>query len=123
MVAGITALVRSCRRRAPHATLILVSITPRVDHPELLPLIGRINQRIARLADGRRIRYLDIGAHMLDAQGEPSPGMLNADGLHLAVTGYQVWADALTPLLRELLGPRAATDTAPPPSRDPGLNH
>lgn len=122
VVAGITALVRGCRQRAPQATLILTSITPRIDHRELRPLIGQINRRIARLADGRRVRFVDIAPKMLDAQGEPLPGMLNPDGLHLALDGYQVWAQALTPLLQAALGPRAATDTAPPPSRDPGLS-
>lgn len=42
-----------------------------------------------------------------------------ADGLHTTVKGYQVWADALEPLLTELLGPPAATDQAPPPTGDP----
>jgi hypothetical protein len=33
--------------------------------------------------------------------------------------GYQIWADALKPIFRELLGPPAATDLAPPPTGDP----
>jgi hypothetical protein len=33
--------------------------------------------------------------------------------------GYQVWADALKPILTELLGPPAATDHAPPPTGNP----
>lgn len=121
VVTGITALLTACHGRAPRATLILTSITPRIDHRELLPLISRINRRLARLAAGRHLRYLDIHQRMIDGRGEPYPGMLMPDGLHLAVGGYQVWADALRPLLRMLLGPRAATDAAPPPSRDPGL--
>jgi lysophospholipase L1-like esterase len=121
VVTGITALVRACRMRAPEATLILTSITPRIDHRELLPRIARINRRIARLADGQRIRYLDISAHMVVAGGDLNPGMVGKDGLHLALGGYQVWADALAPLLQSLLGPRGPTDLAPPPTGDPGL--
>ena len=45
--------------------------------------------------------------------------MMNADKLHPALNGYQVWADALKPILRDLLGPPAATDHAPPPTGDP----
>ena len=41
------------------------------------------------------------------------------DGLHPTVAGYQVWADALRPLLTELLGPPAGEDHAPPPTGDP----
>ena len=46
-------------------------------------------------------------------------GMTNADQLHLAVKGYQVWADALKPVLTQWLGARAATDSAPAPTGDP----
>ena len=44
---------------------------------------------------------------------------MTVDKLHLSLRGYQVWADALKPILTELLGPPAATDHAPPPTGDP----
>jgi hypothetical protein len=46
-------------------------------------------------------------------------GMMNADKLHPAIPGYQVWADALKPLFTELLGPPGKEDHAPPPTGDP----
>ena len=45
--------------------------------------------------------------------------MNERDKLHPTLKGYQVWADALKPILTELLGPPAATDHAPPPTGDP----
>jgi lysophospholipase L1-like esterase len=33
--------------------------------------------------------------------------MMNADNLHPAIKGYQVWADGLKPIFTELLGPPA----------------
>jgi len=44
------------------------------------------------------------------------------DGLHPSVTGYEVWAEGLEPILTELLGPPAATDHAPPPTGDPSAS-
>jgi hypothetical protein len=44
---------------------------------------------------------------------------MTMDKLHPTVKGYQIWADALKPLLTEILGPPAATDLAPPPTGDP----
>jgi len=41
--------------------------------------------------------------------------MTDPDQLHLAEQAYQIWADALTPILTEYLGPRANADNAPPP--------
>ena len=83
-----------------------------------MPEIMRINQNISRFADGHRIRYLDINDKLADNGGKVFDGLL-VDGLHPTVRGYQIWADALNPLLTELLGPPAATDHAPPPTGDP----
>jgi lysophospholipase L1-like esterase len=115
---GIRALVDLSRRKAPNATIILTGILPRNDDIAVVPEIKRINENIARFADGRWVRYLDITDKLADKDGKLFDGM-TADGLHLSVTGYQIWADALKPILTELLGPPAATDQAPPPTGDP----
>jgi lysophospholipase L1-like esterase len=83
-----------------------------------MPTIDAINARLARLADGTNVRYLSINRELARDDGAPREGV-TVDGLHLSVTGYQVWADALKPILTEVLGPPAATDHAPPPTGDP----
>jgi lysophospholipase L1-like esterase len=115
---GLDALVRACRRKAPAAAIIVTAIFPRNDHMDVLPEIARINDHIARMADGNRLRVLNINDRLADAGGRLFEGMLH-DGLHPSLTGYQVWADALKPMLTELLGPPAAADHAPPPTGDP----
>ncbi len=83
-----------------------------------MPEIDRINARLARLA-GRRSDFLNINDRLADADGKICNGMMNdRDRLHPALKGYQVWADALKPILTELLGPPAAEDHAPPPTGD-----
>ena len=69
-------------------------------------------------ADGKKIRFLNVNARLADSDGKLFAGM-TVDRLHPSLQGYQVWADGLTPLLTELLGPPAATDHAPPPTGDP----
>lgn len=121
VVAGIRAILDSMQRQAPAATIILMAILPRNNPPAgtaLMPTIRRINERLAALADGRRVRFLDINARLTDAAGHLLPGM-TVDGLHLSAKGYQVWADALKPIFTELLGPPASEDHAPPPTGDP----
>jgi len=49
--------------------------------------------------------------------------MMNPDLLHPSLQGYQVWADALKPLLLELLGPPALEDHASPPTGDPSAGN
>jgi hypothetical protein len=89
-----------------------MGIFPRNDNMAVIPEIDRINANLARMADGRTIRYLNINNKLA--------GMLNdRDKLHPLLNGYQVWADALKPIFTELLGPPASEDHAPPPTGDP----
>jgi lysophospholipase L1-like esterase len=118
---GIKALLDTLREKAPKATIILMGILPRNDGRDsaaLMRSIDRINENIAKLADGKSVRCLNINDKLADKDGKLLQGM-TVDRLHLSLKGYQVWADALKPLLRELLGPPAMEDHAPPPTGDP----
>jgi lysophospholipase L1-like esterase len=116
---GLQAIVRAIQTKAPAATIIVMGIFPRNDNMALMPIIDRINGHLSGLADGR-IRYLNINDKLADGAGRLFDGMMNAkDKLHPTVKAYQVWADALKPVLTELLGPPAAVDHAPPPTGDP----
>jgi lysophospholipase L1-like esterase len=116
---GLAALVRVMQLKAPDAAIILMGIFPRNDNMDMMPEINRINASLAKMADGRKIRYLDINGQLADSGGKLHDGMMNADKLHPAIGGYQIWADALKPVLTELLGPPAKEDFAPPPTGDP----
>lgn len=117
---GVSAIVGEIRQRAPRATVILTAITPRDDNPAVMPIIDEANRRIAGLANGKSIRYVNINAQLAFPDGRLREGMAH-DGLHLSPLAYQVWADALKPLFTELLGPPAGTDEAPPPTGDPSV--
>jgi len=115
---GVRALLDVMRAKAPSATIIVTGLFPRGDRVELNPIIADINRRVAAFADGRSIRFLNVNDRLADASGTPAADVMR-DGLHPTLKGYQVWADGLAPLLTTLLGPRAATDAAPPPTGDP----
>ena len=115
---GLKAIVDSCRKKAPAATILLVAIFPRNDNPAVMPTIDRINADLAKMADGQSIRFLDVNPELADGKGVLLEGMM-VDGLHPSLKGYEVWAAGLKPILAELLGPPAATDHAPPPTGDP----
>ena len=119
---GIKAVLDVMRAKAPRATIILTAIFPRNDNMAVMPTINGINARIATFADGKTIRFLNINDRLADADGRLLAGMMH-DQLHPTVQGYQVWADALKPMLTELLGPPAAEDAAPPPTGDPSASN
>lgn len=111
VTSGIQALFRVIQAKAPGAVIVLTAIFPRHDNAAAMPVIDRINANLATLADGKRIRFLNINDKLA--------GMLTRDQLHPALPGYQVWADALKPIFTELLGPPKSEDQAPPPTGDP----
>ena len=122
---GLQAVVRVMREKAPDAVIILTAIFPRNDFSRndemaVIPQIDNINVNLAKMADGRKIRYLNINNQLADSSGKLFDGMMNErDKLHPTLKGYQIWADALKPILKEILGPPAGEDHAPPPTGDP----
>ncbi|MEO8017463.1 MAG: GDSL-type esterase/lipase family protein, partial [Pseudomonadota bacterium] len=118
VVRGVAAVVGEIRQRSPKATLIITGITPRNDNIAVMPVINRANDEIAKLADGKSIRYVNINQQLAPHDDQLLPGMMN-DGLHLTPKAYQVWANALKPIFAEILGAPAASDRAPAPTGDP----
>jgi beta-glucosidase len=102
---GVAAVVSAVKSKLPNARLLLLGILPRDESPgtELRRKIGATNALIQQLADGERVRYLDIGAQFLDGSGK-IPSSLMADFLHPTPKGYAVFAKAISPTLREVLG-------------------
>ncbi len=115
---GLKAVLDVCQQKAPGATIILTAIIPRNDNMAVIPTINKINDNLAQLADGKKIRFLNVNDKLADKDGKQFEGMM-VDKLHPTLKGYQVWADGLKPIFTELLGPPAKTDHAPPPTGDP----
>jgi lysophospholipase L1-like esterase len=100
---GIKALVRELRRQQPDMHLLLLGLFPRGARPAD-PLRGKIkevNREIARL-DGPKVHYLDIGDRFLEPDGSLSKDVM-PDYLHPGKKGFQIWADAILPRLKEVL--------------------
>ncbi|MGD8341403.1 MAG: GDSL-type esterase/lipase family protein [Gammaproteobacteria bacterium] len=117
IVAGVAAIVSTAREKAPGADIVLTGIFPRSD-VAVVAEIESINRKLEAMAGAARIRFLNVNDSLAGDDGLLLERM-SSDGLHLSRAGYEVWANALTPVLRELLGPRAETDGAPPPTGNP----
>lgn len=115
---GIAAIIDTCKVKAPKATIILMAIFPRGDSTLSNAAINETNDRIAKLADGKTVRFLNINDQLLDKDGKLIEGV-TVDNLHPSLMGYEIWAKNLKPILTELLGPPAAEDNSPPPTGDP----
>jgi beta-glucosidase len=101
---GVTAIVQQIRERQPETKILLLAIFPR--GKTFSPQRGKIlevNEALARLDDGKNIIYLDIGALLIENDGSISKSIM-PDALHPNAAGYKIWADAMEPKLKQLLG-------------------
>jgi lysophospholipase L1-like esterase len=88
----------------PKTKLLLLGLFPRAQDPAdpKRDKIKQINAALAKLDDGHATRFLDIGSLLLDHDGVLQPEIMK-DYLHLTPKGYQIWADAMQPLLDEMM--------------------
>ena len=101
---GITKIVETIKSKQPQAKVLLLAVFPRSAEPthEHRAKIKQINDTIAKLDDGgKSVRYLDIGDKFLQPDGTLSKDIM-PDYLHLSKQGYQIWADAISPVLAEM---------------------
>jgi lysophospholipase L1-like esterase len=100
---GVAAIVDTARAKLPNAVIVLNALLPRGEpNDPLRAKLADVNARIAALADGTHVRWLDAGPGFVDASGAIAPELM-PDKLHPSPAGYDVWAAALRPVLAEVL--------------------
>ncbi len=97
---GVEAVVKTLRTKFPQTKILLLAIFPRRD--ALRAKTDAANKIIAKLDDGKMIRYCDLCPMFLDKEGKVQ-GVLMADDVHLSRNGYEVWAKGMNPLLAEMM--------------------
>jgi beta-glucosidase len=105
-------IVEAIRAKLPNAKVLLLAVFPRGprkqrdgsldDGVKRMEIIRGVNAELAKLDDGRMVRLLDIGPKFQDAGGK-IPNDVMPDQLHPNVKGYQIWAEAMQPLLAEMM--------------------
>ena len=104
---GIKHLIDVIHQRAPQSKVLLMAIFPREktgDVPVQMDNIKQVDAKLPTLDDGKMTRVLNINDKFYDAAGKFRQELF-ADGLHLNPAGYEIWADAMQPLLDEMLKP------------------
>lgn len=106
IVGGVTAVVREINQRSPGSRVLLMGIFPRDERPgtNARNKITEINRQITRLADGKQVFFVDIGAKLLQPDATISRSLM-PDFLHPDEAGYRIWAESIAPKLHVLLRP------------------
>ena len=107
---AIKRIVAEYQKRCPEAVILLQAILPRGEQPANNPHRDKnkvINQTLAKFADGKKVIFIDFGDKFLNPDGtiiaDLMPGFL-----HPSAKGYQIWADAIPPIINQYF-PAAST--------------
>lgn len=113
IIAANKKIVRELRAKLPDSKVLLLAVFPRgprkmpdgklgeADARARMAKIDAINAELAKLDDGKTVRFLNINAKfMVDGK---IPADIMPDQLHPNAKGYQIWAEAMQPLLDEML--------------------
>jgi beta-glucosidase len=105
IAAGIKLIVEKLRTKLPEMKILLLGVFPRgekpTDHGRIVN--AKVNEIIAKLADDKMVYYQDIGAKFLGPDGVMSKETMH-DFLHPGAAGYETWAEAIEPKVKELMG-------------------
>jgi len=107
IAAGVRAIVEELRATLPRAQVLVLGIFPRgPDNSDPRRQVNReANEILARLADGKAVRCMDIGPKFLGGDGTLSKEIM-PDLLHLSPQGYTIWAESIEPVVAEVIGPK-----------------
>jgi hypothetical protein len=104
---GIKAVLANTQETFSGVKIILVSIPPSERGHDKM---SQVNSLIKGDADGSSVYFLNLVPLMSEATTTDASGKANttwkgiaADHLHLDANGYQIWADAMEPMLTKLM--------------------
>jgi lysophospholipase L1-like esterase len=107
---GVQAIVKKLNDLYPETEVLVLCVFPRrrkPDHPHRKQIV-ELNAYLPDLLKGmKNVKLLDIGPKFLDENGV-LPKEMMPDTTHPSEKGYEVWAKAIDPELKRILGEKAA---------------
>ena len=106
VAAGIRAILNVIARKQPKAKTILVPILLRgADANDAFRVRNeRANEIIRTYVDDEHVLWCDFRGSFVNDDGTPNFRFMREDRLHLIASGYDVWAEALKPILVRIIG-------------------
>ena len=103
IVEGVTAIVKELRVRLPESKILLLGLFPRgTTNDPVREQVKEVNAHIARLDDGKMVKFLDMGSRFLEPDGTLTRQIM-PDLLHPSARGYQIWADSMKDTLAGMM--------------------
>ena len=110
---GVRAITRKLKDIYPEMKVLVLGVLPRrrnLDHPHRRQIVELNSYLPELLKDFKGVTFRDIGPAFLDEKGFLSEEMM-PDTTHPSEKGHEVWAKAIMPELKKMLGTAFAIKT------------
>lgn len=106
IAAGIRAILDRLARKAPSATILLCTIErgKTADDP-VREKVNAVNRAIRHMADGKRVRLVDLAKRFIRPDGTADPKLMRGDYIHFKKAGFRAWGKMIRPMIDEILQP------------------
>ena len=113
---GVWANVSYLRKTLPDTRVLVQGIFRRENPPAAIPKAPLVNAYLAKLDDGKMVKFLDFSSKFLKPDGTLDRTNF-PDGCHADTPeAFQIWADSIQPVIDEWLKAPPIANVPPPPS-------
>lgn len=116
LAGGIEAIVKLIRHKLPNTRIILLRCFPGsydgANPTSHRAILERASDQVSKLADGKNVFYCDVNHVFLNMDGSINHQMMG-DYLHPTPAGAKAWAQAMEPLLSNLMGDQSLDTDIP----------
>lgn len=116
LAGGIEAIVKLLRQKLPDTKIIVLRCFPGCyggpNPTSHRAILERASDIVSKLADGKHIFYCDVNQVFLNMDGAINHDMM-PDWLHPSFAGAKAWAQAMEPLLSQLMGDQSLDTDIP----------
>lgn len=100
VLADYKEFVAKVREKLPDTPIYFISIKPSIARWKLVDKIREANRLVKEFSESEKhLGFVDIFDAMLGEDGKPRPELLLKDGLHMTPAGYEIWRDAVKPVI------------------------
>jgi lysophospholipase L1-like esterase len=98
---GVSTVITKLRAVVPDTKILLLGVFPTklAGHNAQIP---KVNAYLAKMDDGKMVRFLDINAKLMGADGQVRKDVMK-DAVHLNRNGYVIWRDNIAPVLTKMM--------------------
>ena len=111
---GVWSVVSYLRKTLPDTRVLVQGIFRRENPPEMIPKAPLVNAYLARLDDGKMVKFLDFSGKFLKPDGTLDRTNF-PDGCHPETqAAFEIWADSIQPVIDNWLTAPSIPNVPPP---------